>query len=104
MAKREDDEDVTLDQASALREIKAKGGEAAAILTDIADEKSTQNMAEKAVRLYGKVDILINNAAIWYGINITPWDQWKPEDWDRIFSVNVKGTWLCCKAISLAML
>jgi 3-oxoacyl-[acyl-carrier protein] reductase len=56
-------------------------------------------MAEKVVQLYGKADILVNNAAIWYGLNITPWDQWKPEDWDRIFSVNVKGSWLCCKAV-----
>jgi 3-oxoacyl-[acyl-carrier protein] reductase len=96
--------DISLERAEdTAREIKAKGGEAAAILTDISDEKSTQNMAEKVIRLYGKADILINNAAIWYGLNITPWDLWKPEDWDRIFSVNVKGSWLCCKAIAPLM-
>jgi 3-oxoacyl-[acyl-carrier protein] reductase len=92
--------DISLERAeAAAKEIKAKGGEAAAMLTDISKEGDTQKMAEKVVQLYGQVDILINNAAIWYGLNITPWDQWKPEDWDRIFSVNVKGTWLCCKAI-----
>ena len=31
-------------------------------------------MADEVMKKYGKVDILINNAAIWYGINITPWD------------------------------
>lgn len=92
--------DISLERAeAAAKEIKAKGGDAAAMLTDISKESDTQKMAEKVVQLYGQVDILINNAAIWYGLNITPWDQWKPEDWDRIFSVNVKGTWLCCKAI-----
>jgi NAD(P)-dependent dehydrogenase (short-subunit alcohol dehydrogenase family) len=55
------------------------------------------------VRVFGKADILINNAAIWYGLNITPWDNWKSEDWDRILGVNVKGTWLCCKAIAPLM-
>jgi 3-oxoacyl-[acyl-carrier protein] reductase len=97
--------DIGLDRAEeAAREIKAKGGEASAMLVDISKEADTQKMAEKAVQLYGKVDILINNAAIWYGLNITPWDQWKPEDWDRIFSVNVKGTWLCCKAVAPLMM
>ncbi len=92
--------DISLERAEeAAREIKAKGGAAAALLTDISKESDAQKMAEKVVETYGKVDILINNAAIWYGLNMTPWDQWKPEDWDRIFSVNVKGTWLCCKAL-----
>jgi 3-oxoacyl-[acyl-carrier protein] reductase len=96
--------DISLERAeSAVNDIKAKGGSAIAILTDISDEKSTQQMADQAVKHFGTVDILINNAAIWYGLNITPWDSWKPEDWDRIFSVNVKGTWLCCKGVAPLM-
>jgi 3-oxoacyl-[acyl-carrier protein] reductase len=97
--------DISLERAEeTAQEINARGGTAAAILTDISQEADTLKMAEKAVQLYGKADILINNAAVWYGINITPWDQWKPEDWDRIFSVNVKGSWLCCKAIAPLMI
>ncbi len=96
--------DISLERAEeAVKEIKAKGGDAAAIMTDISKEADTQKMAEAVMKKFGKVDILINNAAIWYGVNITPWDQWKPEDWDRIFSVNVKGTWLVCKAIAPLM-
>jgi 3-oxoacyl-[acyl-carrier protein] reductase len=96
--------DVSLERAQeAAKEIKAKGGEAAAMLTDISDEKATQKMADEVIKLYGKVDILVNNAAIWYGLNITPWDGWKVEDWERIFKVNVIGTWLCCKAIAPLM-
>jgi 3-oxoacyl-[acyl-carrier protein] reductase len=96
--------DISLERAeNTVKEIKAKGGEAVAILTDISDEKATKKMADAAIKHFGKVDILINNAAIWYGLNITPWDSWKVEDWDRIFSVNVKGTWLCCRAIAPLM-
>ncbi len=90
--------------AGVVKEIKAKGGEAVAMEADISDENSTKKMAEKVMQQYGKVDILINNAAIWYGINITPWDAWTVEEWDRIFTVNVRGTWLCCKAIAPLMI
>ena len=97
--------DISLERAEGtVKEIRAKGGEAVAMETDISDEKATKKMAEKVMQQYGKVDILVNNAAIWYGLNITPWDTWTVEEWDRIFSVNVKGTWLCCKAIAPLMI
>lgn len=84
----------------AAKEIKAKGGEAAAILTDVSDEKATQKMADRAMELYGKVDILVNNAGIWQGVEAVPWDAWKAADWERIYKVNVIGIWLCCKAVA----
>jgi NAD(P)-dependent dehydrogenase (short-subunit alcohol dehydrogenase family) len=97
--------DISLERAEGTaKEIRAKGGEAVAMETDISDENATKKMAEKVIRQYGKVDILVNNAAIWYGLNGTPWDAWTVEEWDRIFSVNVKGTWLCCKAIAPLMI
>ena len=97
--------DISLERAEGVvKEIRAKGGEAVAMLTDISDENATQKMAEKVMQQYGRVDILLNNAAIWYGLNITPWDAWTVEEWDRIFSVNVRGTWLCCKAIASLMI
>jgi 3-oxoacyl-[acyl-carrier protein] reductase len=96
--------DIDLERAEGVaNEIQAKGGEAVTIGADISDEKATKKIAEKVIQQYGKVDILINNAAIWYGLEITPWDAWTVEEWDRIFSVNVRGTWLCCKAIAPLM-
>ena len=96
--------DISLERAeSTAKEIRAKGGEAVAMETDISDENATKKMAEKVMQQYGKVDILVNNAAIWYGINAMPWDTWTVEEWDRIFAVNVRGTWLCCKAIAPLM-
>jgi len=97
--------DINLERAEGtVKEISAKGGEAVAMETDISDENATKKMAEKVMRQYGRVDILVNNAAIWYGLDITPWDAWTVEEWDRIFSVNVRGTWLCCKAIAPLMI
>jgi 3-oxoacyl-[acyl-carrier protein] reductase len=96
--------DISLERAEeAAKEIRDKGGEAAAMECDISDEKATQKMAEKVIEQFGRVDILVNNAAIWYGVEAKPWNAWTVEDWDRIFEVNVKGTWLCCRAIAPLM-
>jgi 3-oxoacyl-[acyl-carrier protein] reductase len=96
--------DINLEWAEGVvKEIKAKGGEAAAMLTDVSDEKATQEMAKKVVQLYGKVDILVNNAGIWQGVEAVPWDTWTLADWERILKVNLMGTWLCCKAIAPLM-
>lgn len=86
-----------------VKEIKAKGGEVAIIKADISVESDTQKIAEKVTQEYSRVDILVNNAAIWFGIRAKPWDTWTVEEWDRIFSVNVRGTWLVCKAIAPLM-
>ena len=88
---------------SVAEEIKAKGGEAYAMKTDISEEADTQKMAEEVMKRYGRVDILLNNAALYYGVKRRRWDHWKVEDWDRMFEINVRGTYLCCKAIGPLM-
>jgi 3-oxoacyl-[acyl-carrier protein] reductase len=96
--------DISLERAQeTAREIKAVGGEAVAMLTDISDEKSTKKMADEVVRLYGGVDILLNNAALYYGVERRAWDAWTVKDWDRMFEINVRGTYLCCKAVAPIM-
>ena len=89
--------------AGTVNEIKAKGGEVAIMQADISVASDTQKIAEKVMQEYGRVDILVNNAAIWFGIRAKPWNMWTEEEWDRIFSVNVKGTWMVCKAIAPLM-
>lgn len=84
-------------------EIKAMGGEAVAVETDISDEMSTHAMGEKLMEVYGKADILLNNAALSYGIEPRPWDVWTVELFDKFFSINTRGTWLVCKAIAPIM-
>ncbi|MCJ7605377.1 MAG: SDR family oxidoreductase [Dehalococcoidales bacterium] len=84
-------------------ELKAKGGKVVIIEADIARESDTKKIGEAVMEHYGKVDILVNNAAIWGGLNITPWDGWTNEQWDQIFDVNVRGTWQVCKAVAPIM-
>jgi 3-oxoacyl-[acyl-carrier protein] reductase len=96
--------DISLERAQAtVKAIESKGGEAHAMLTDISDEKATQEMAGEVIRLYGGVDILLNNAALYYGVQRRAWDAWTVADWDRMFEINVRGTYLCCKAIAPLM-
>lgn len=96
--------DISLERAQeTAKTIKSMGGEASAILTDISEEKDTQKMADEVIRLYGRVDILLNNAALYYGVGRRDWNAWTVKDWDRLFEVNVRGTYLCCKAIGPLM-
>ena len=91
------------DCAPVAKEIKALGGEALALKTDITSEKDTAEMAKKTADRFGRIDILVNNAAIVGGLEVPdfmkPVDQLTPADWDKMLGVNVKGTYLCCKAV-----
>jgi len=87
-----------------VKEVKAKGGEVAIMEADISREDAGKKIAEKVMQQYGRVDILVNNAAIYYGVSPRPWDTWTIEEWDRMFTVNVRGNWLVCKAIAPLMI
>lgn len=80
-------------------EIRAKGGSAISIKVDVTDEVGTIRMAEETIKKFGRIDALVNNAAYYYGIARKPFYEISSEEWDRAMSVNVKGTWLCCKAV-----
>ena len=86
-----------------VKEVNAKGGEVAIMEADISHEDAGKKIAEKVMQQYGRVDILVNNAAIYYGVSPRPWDAWTIEEWDRMFTVNVRGNWLVCKAIAPLM-
>jgi NAD(P)-dependent dehydrogenase (short-subunit alcohol dehydrogenase family) len=84
---------------SVAKEIENKGGEAIAIHADISDEGGTQTVATKTSEKFGSIDILINNAAVYAGLEQKPFYALSVEEWDQMFAVNVKGTWLMCKAV-----
>jgi 3-oxoacyl-[acyl-carrier protein] reductase len=87
-----------------VKEVKAKGGEVAIMEADISQEDAPKKIAEKVMQQYGRVDILVNNAAVWFGVNAKPWDAWTVKEWDQMFTVNVRGNWLVCKAIAPLMI
>lgn len=83
--------------------LEAEGGEVLAVTADVADETSMNNMAEETVNRFGTVDILINNAAIFSTLKMKPFDEITADEWDHVFSVNAKGTFLACKAVAPLM-
>ena len=83
------------------RLIEDTGGEALAIQTDVSDQKSTLDMARKTAERFGTVDILINNAAIFETVPMSRvgFMELEEEEWDRLLAVNLKGPWLCARAV-----
>ena len=81
-------------------EIRELGGEATYVHLDVTREADWQAAVEEAVRRYGKLDVLVNNAGILIRKNI---EETTEADWDRIFAVNAKGVFLGTKAAIPAM-
>ncbi len=79
------------------------GAQALYVRADVSDDTSTQAMAEAAMERFGRIDGLINNAAYFREVKLTDFEAIDPAQWDRIFAVNVKGVWNCCKAVMPAM-
>ena len=79
----------------ALEEIRAAGGEASLFRADVSKKADTDRMAEEAVRLYGRIDVLCTNAGIYPSVMIGDMTE---EDWDRVQDVDLKGTFLSVKA------
>jgi len=92
-----------LDCAPVAREIEAIGGEALALKTDVTSEKDTAAMAKKTFDRFGRIDILVNNAAVIGAIEVKdfakPVEEIVSADWDRILAVNIKGVFLSSKAV-----
>jgi 3-oxoacyl-[acyl-carrier protein] reductase len=83
----------------------AEGAEALAVVTDVADETSTRELARATLEQFGRIDVLINNAAVFATIPISrvPLDEISVEEWDRVMAVNLRGVFLACKAVLPAM-
>ncbi|MEK9643994.1 MAG: 3-oxoacyl-ACP reductase family protein [Alphaproteobacteria bacterium] len=91
------------DAAGVAEEINAAGGEAAAILCDVSDWDACQALVAQTVERFGRIDVLVNNAAIFGTLDRASIDEISPELFDRVLKVNVGGTFLCTKAAVPAM-
>jgi 3-oxoacyl-[acyl-carrier protein] reductase len=85
------------ESTKAVEEIKVKGG--ASVVVDVTKEEDTVRMAEETVKKFGRIDILVNNAAFYYGVGRNPFYEVTPEDFDKALAVGAKGAWLCAKAV-----
>ena len=92
------------DQVSA-EIMRQKGAAALALHTDVADERSTKDMAAAVLQRFDRIDVLINNAAIFATIpmNRGRIETIDPAEWDRLMAVNLKGLFFCCRAVLPSM-
>jgi 3-oxoacyl-[acyl-carrier protein] reductase len=74
-------------------------GKALGVALDVADFKSAAAMAERTLAAFGRIDVLINNAALYGGLKGGRAEQIDEAEWDRCMAVNVKGVWNCCRAV-----
>jgi 3-oxoacyl-[acyl-carrier protein] reductase len=90
VAEKEDFGADTAEEASAL------GRRCLFLPTDVADAASVARMVGQTVDAFGRIDILVNNAAIYPH---RPWHEISEAEWDRVFAVNIKGQFLCAQAV-----
>lgn len=82
-----------------VRQIERLGVQATLFRADVAKEADTLAMAKEAARAFGRIDILVNNAAIYDGIKRKPFYEIDLAEWDLVMAVNVKGAFLAARAV-----
>jgi 3-oxoacyl-[acyl-carrier protein] reductase len=87
----------TPEATAARQEIEALGG--LALEVNVTDEAQTQRMAAEALRRYGRIDGLVNNAAMYGGISRVGVLETPLDEWDRVMTVNLKGPFLAARAV-----
>jgi 3-oxoacyl-[acyl-carrier protein] reductase len=76
---------------------------ALAVEVDVADEASVQAMAAAVLKRWNRLDVLVNNASIFSGIAMKPFEEISVAEWDELMAVNVKGAFLCARAAAPIM-
>ena len=83
---------------SVAREIEAEGGTALAVPTDVGSPDSVQALIDTVIARYGRIDVLVNNAAIFSTLSMRPFDEIPLDEWNRVLNVNINGCYLAARA------
>jgi len=78
--------------------VRSQGGKAVDVPLDVRDPEAAVGMVEAAIAAFGRLDALVNNAALYGGLRGGRFDAIDEAEWDAAMAVNVKGIWNCCKA------
>ncbi|NQV07131.1 3-oxoacyl-ACP reductase FabG [bacterium] len=92
-----------VDPSGVVAEITSAGGSALAVTVDISDPDSVAAMSAATLEAFGRIDVLVNNAAVFKTVTIGSFDEIPLEEWDRVMAVNVRGAWLCARSVVSAM-
>ncbi len=87
------------DCSETLKIIEQEGARGLAAETDVTSAESTAAMAASVVEAFGRIDVLVNNAALYGSLHFAPFDKLDEAEWDATMNVNVQGIWQCCKAV-----
>jgi NAD(P)-dependent dehydrogenase (short-subunit alcohol dehydrogenase family) len=88
-----------IDGKETVEAVQKQGGEALYVKTDVTSEESTKEMAGKTIERFGRIDILVNNAALFADLVKKPFWEIPAAEWDKVMAVNLKGPFLCSKAV-----
>ena len=88
-----------LDARPTAQVIEQAGGEALATETDVTDAASVDAMVQATVDRFGQIDILVANAAIFASLSLQSFTEIDLDEWDRVMAVNVRGPFLCARAV-----
>ena len=91
------------DPSETVGAVEAAGAEALGVIVDVSDKGSTEAMAAAAVARFGRIDVLVNNAAFYMAVTKSGFEDITVDEWDLCFAVNVRGPWLCARAVSPMM-
>ncbi|HSF04951.1 MAG TPA: 3-oxoacyl-ACP reductase family protein [Methylomirabilota bacterium] len=91
------------DPTPTVKEIEARGGQALGVVCDVSREEDTQRLATETLARFGRIDVLVNNAAVYGTLKRRPFMEIPVEEWDRVMAVNLKGLFLCARAVFPAM-
>jgi 3-oxoacyl-[acyl-carrier protein] reductase len=83
--------------------LRDQGGEALSLATDISDEATTLRLADAVIDRFGRIDALINNASLMSSLPRRSWLEIPAEEWDRVMAVDLRGLFLCCRAVAPQM-
>jgi NAD(P)-dependent dehydrogenase (short-subunit alcohol dehydrogenase family) len=88
-----------VDGPGALATANELGNGAIGICADVADRVSVQGMVQRTLDAFGRIDVLVNNAALFGPLEHQPIEDIRVEVWDRVMAINVRGVFLCCQAV-----
>ncbi|HEV8641319.1 MAG TPA: 3-oxoacyl-ACP reductase family protein [Methylomirabilota bacterium] len=91
------------DPKPTAKEVEARGAQALGIECDVSREADTQRLATETLARFGRIDVLVNNAAIYGTLKRRPFTEIPVEEWERVMAVNLRGLFLCARAVFPAM-
>src|SRR5204862_6620382 len=77
---------------------KVTGAKTLGLTVDVSAESDVERMAAETVKAFGRIDILVNNAALFSALELQPFEKIPPEEWRKVMDVNTLGVFLCCRA------